>query len=222
MTSVSDQTARAQSTMMRSGVALVVSSAILTVSGFGFWLIVGLGLDDRALGEVAGLTSLILFMAGITRLNMAASLPAVLPGAGGQGRVILSQAYTAAVSLGVAVAVVVVILTEVLGDGVVGLDGNALWLIPVFVAAWSVFSMQDGALVAAGAARFVAVENTSYSVIRLVAAAGVMLLFPSVPAALAAWFAPLLLFIPAVNYWRGRRRSGSGVADARGCGRPRP
>lgn len=208
MTSVSDRMTTANRTMLRSGMALVVSSTILTISGFGFWLIIGLGLDDRALGEVAGLTSLILFMAGITRLNMAASLPAVLPGAGAQGRVVLGQAYTAAVSLGFAVAVLVVVLTEVLGRGVVGLDGSSLWLIPTFVAAWSVFSMQDGALVAAGAAPFVAIENTAYSVIRLLAAAGVMLLFPSVPAALTAWFAPLLLFIPAVNYWLWRLFSG--------------
>lgn len=213
MTSVSEQSTTAQSSMVRSGLALVVSSTILTVSGFAFWLVVGLGLDDRQLGEVAGLTSLVLFLAGITRLNMAASLPAVLPGAGVEGRAMLSRAYTAAVSLGVAVAVITVIVLEVTGRGVVGLDGVALWLIPLSVAAWSVFSMQDGALVAAGQSRFVAIENSAYSVVRLVAAVAVMTLAPSVPAALAAWFAPLLFFIPSVNAWLWRLFDGPSDDD---------
>ncbi|MEM9613225.1 MAG: hypothetical protein AAGA59_09835 [Actinomycetota bacterium] len=210
---MSEQSSAAQSTMVKSGLALVVSSTILTVSGFAFWLVVGLGLDDRALGEVAGLTSLVLFLAGITRLNMAASLPAVLPGAGVEGRAMLSRAYTAAVSLGVAVAVITVIVLEVSGRGVVGLEGISLWLIPLSVAAWSVFSMQDGALVAAGQSNFVAIENTAYSVVRLVAAIAVMSLAPSVPAALAAWFAPLLFFIPAVNTWLWRLFSGPSDDD---------
>lgn len=204
MTSVSEQSTSARTDMVRSGFALALSSTILTVSGFAFWVVVGFRLEDRALGDVAGLTSLIMFIAGVTQLNMTASLPAMLPGSGRMGRTVLARSYTTSVSLGVAVAVLVVIGLETLGGGVRGLDGVGLWLIPISVAAWGVFSIQDGALVGTGQARFVAIENSAYSVVRLLAAIAMMALIPGVSGALAAWFLPLILFIPLINIalWR--------------------
>ncbi len=199
--STDEEAKSAGESMMRSGASLVVSAGVLTVSGFAFWLVIGRSVDDQALGEVAGLTSLVLFLSGITRLNMAASLPAVLSGAGRAGLRLLGRAYGAAVAIGTAVSLVLVLWSVVTGEG---LDGALLWLVPICVVAWSIFSMQDGALVGARAAGFVAVENTAYSVVRLVAAVVVMAISPTVAGAMIAWFGPLLLAVPAANLklWR--------------------
>ena len=174
----------------------MVSAGVLAISGFAFWLVAGRFLDDQSLGQAAALISLVLFLSGVTRLNMAASLPAILPGAGGQGRRVLRQAYSLAIALGLGVSVVVVTWAWLTGQGT---DLFSSWLIPLYVVAWSVFSMQDGALVAADASKAVAIENTLYSITRLVAVVVALAIAPTLSSALIAWFLPLAVAIPVVN-----------------------
>lgn len=212
MTVLRDVTVRETATesMARSSVALASSALALTVGGFGFWYLLSLQLTNDQLGNVAALTSLVLFLSGVTRLNLQDSLPALLPGAGQKGRRLVSYSYLAAVLLGLAVSVAFVAVSDVFGSGVVGLEGSLVWLIPPAVVIWSVFSIQDGALVGAGQSNAVAKKNMTYSTVRLIGAALIVfgVVSPTTTGALAAWFLPLIAFVPAINLIVYRSLSG--------------
>jgi hypothetical protein len=185
--------------LVRNGLALGISGAILSISGFAFWAVAARMVTAPHLAEAAALTSLLLFVAGVGQLNLSTMLPALLPGTGRSGRPILFGGYAVAGAASIVLGLVTAVALVSAGGRVPQIGHIGFVLLPVVVLLWAVFTIQDGALAAVGAALWVPVENGAYGVARLALLVPAVHVFGEVQGVIVAWFGPLLLFVIVVN-----------------------
>lgn len=152
--------------MVADGLALSASAAITAVAGMIGWILAARLLPPAEVGDTSAFVSGFLLVAGIAELGLGPAVLRWLPRAGSQRRRLLGRTYLAVLLGGLAGAAIFV-LVPAGGEVVHRLPAGAALFVPAAVG-WTVFQFQDSVLTGLGQARWVPVENTSFSVLRLV------------------------------------------------------
>lgn len=190
----------ARSPVLRDGYALALNSGITAVVGLAYWVVAAHVYSPAVVGMNSALISAMLFVAGVSTLNLSNVLVRFLPGSGAGARRLVGVSY--AVTTATAV-----LLTAGLILGLVNLPGNLSFfedtrgLAPAFALAtivWGIFVLQDGVLTGIGRAVFVPIENGAFAVLKL----GLLVLFASTMSSFgifASWAMAMALSVIAVN-----------------------
>ena len=186
--------------LFRNAYALVVSGVVTTLLGLGFWAMAARLYPAEEVGRAAAAISAMTMLAALLQLNLNSGLMRFLPEAGRFGRGLLLRAYgitTATTTVGA----VVLVLAFSGHTFLAGLGHDALAVKVLFVFAvplWSLFVMQDAAMIGLRAAVYVPIENLVFAVAKI----GLLLILASWPAGglLAAWILPAALLVVPVTW----------------------
>lgn len=200
---------------VRSTAALVSSNATGAVLGVAFWAVAARLYSAKNVGygvaEIAAMT----FVASIALLNLGTVFPRFLYAAGARVRDVLRAGYAASVSVALAAAILFLAFSGHHNFIQPGFASAALFVAAAVL--WAVFTIEDAALVGLRATVWVPVENTSFSI-------GKIILLPVFAVALprsgvfASWILPVIICVIAVNYYLFRRVVPAHVARANGRG----
>jgi hypothetical protein len=148
------------SSLSRGVLFVLVDAAITGALGSLFWLLAPRFYDDDAVAASVAASSLLITLGFVSQLNLGTGLSRFMPRAGAQQRSLLTHAYAVAVGLACVVAAGVVVVGLARGGSVI--DGGDLSLtiaLAVSLPLWTVFALQDGAMVAVRQTRWIPVEN---------------------------------------------------------------
>lgn len=186
--------------LFRNAYALVVSGVLGTLLGLGFWALAARYYPAAEIGRASSAISAMTLLAALFQLNLNNGLMRFLPDAGRYARALLLRAY-GITTLTTTVGAVVVVLAfsgnsflKDLGEDTLGFS----ILFVVSVPLWSLFVMQDAALIGLRASVYVPGKNVVFSVAKI----GLLVVLTSWPAGglLAAWILPAILLIFPVNW----------------------
>ncbi|MTD57124.1 oligosaccharide flippase family protein [Amycolatopsis sp. RM579] len=188
--------------MVADGLALSASAAITAVAGMIGWVLAARLLPSAEVGDTSAFVSGFLLIAGVAELGLGPAVLRWLPRAGAQNRRLLRRGYLA-VLLGGLAGSVVFVLVPAGADVVHRLPAGALLFIPAAVG-WTLFQFQDAVLTGLGQARWVPVENGSFSVLRL-ALLGALAPVAGALGLVLSWMVPTVLGVVIVTVLVFRR-----------------
>ena len=186
--------------LFRNAYALVVTTALTSVLGVGYWALAAHYYRKADVGRASATVALLMLLAGITQLNLINGLPRFLPRAGSRSRRLVVGAYGATT----AAAIVVVGGFVALGgaDKEMAVGHSSPWpLRLVFVAAvvgWNLFTLQDSVLAGLREAVWVPVENALFSVAKIVLLVAVASALPRI-GPFVSWTIPAVVAVIPVN-----------------------
>jgi O-antigen/teichoic acid export membrane protein len=207
--------------LYREGYALVLNSILVSVLGLVYWLLAAHYYEPHFLGLNSAAISAMMFVAGISQLNLMSALMRFIPVAGRDTRRFVVSAYLLSVSVAAAVALAFLVGIHVWAPALGFLTsspGFAFWFVAATLA-WCVFNLQDFVLIGLRAAVFVPIENLVHSVAKIVLLVALVGVSPHY-AIFASWTAALVASLVPVNlliYGRllRRRVQGEGRLPAR-------
>lgn len=186
--------------LYHNGYALALSAGLSSILGLLFWILVARFYPTSTVGINSAVLSAMLLLSGIAQLGLNSVLVRFIPVAGSTTPRLIKYAYLTSV---VATAVSVLIFT--LGASLWAPSLRLLLEQPLFLVSfiaasiiWSIFSLQDSVLTGLRKAVWVPVENTIFSVLKIV----LLILFAStfqLYGILAAWMLPVAILIIPVN-----------------------
>jgi O-antigen/teichoic acid export membrane protein len=189
--------------LFRQGYALILSSAIAAGLGFVFWLVAARMYSPETVGLNSAAISAMLFISGLSQLNLSSALMRFLPSAGRKTGRLIVLSYALPTVVGAVSGAIFLIGLDTWTPNLAFLTHNAgfeIWFIAAVIG-WNVFALQDAILTGFRRAIWVAADATLFSVIRLVlliALAGPLPaygMFASWTAAIVASIIPINLFI---------------------------
>jgi O-antigen/teichoic acid export membrane protein len=201
--------------LFREGYALVLNSGLTSVMGLVYWVIAARYYSAHAVGVNAAAISAMMFLAGVSQLNLMSALMRFLPVSGRGSTRFVATSYVVSGTISIVVALAFLAGLREWAPDLDFLTSNA-WFCVWFVGAtmaWSVFNLQDSVLTGLRAAIFVPVENLVFSVAKialLVALAAVSPrfgVFASWTGALVFSLVPVSLLLFARLLPRHRRRA---------------
>ena len=161
--------------------ALVLSTLLTSGLGIIYWGLAARLYQVEVVGLSAALTSLLLFLSGVTQLNLRVVLIRLVPEAGGGTRRLVGRAYLVALGTAGVASLVVYGLAIALDSPWTALEGLATGAGLAFLAlstmALSLFNLQDGVIAGLRRTIWVPFENGAYAVAKnvlLVALAGTL------------------------------------------------
>ncbi len=187
--------------LYRNGYLLMLSSIAMSGIGMVYWVLAARLYTPEAVGLNSAVISAMVFVAGVSHLELGSALVRFVPRAGRATRRFVGYAYLATVIMTAAACVVAVLglgaRFPVLGT----LGGDFSWGVWFIVAtvAWSVFGLQDDVLTGLRRTAWVPVENSVFALAKI---ALLLLLAGWLPryGIFAAWTLPVVVAILPVNY----------------------
>ena len=185
--------------LLRNGYALMANTGVTAVLGLAYWVLAARLYPAGAIGAGSAVVSALLFVSGVSQLNLHGAVTRFLPVAGDRTGSFLACAYAATATAGLALGAVAVATAGWWAPGDSPLR-QSLWFGVAFVGAviaWSWFVLQDSALSALREATWVPVENGLFGlgkIALLVALAG-----GTGGAIFASWTIPAALCLIPVN-----------------------
>jgi O-antigen/teichoic acid export membrane protein len=186
--------------LYRTGYLLIVGTGITSLLGIVFWAVAARAYSAHDVGTNAAVISAMTLVSGACSLGLSAVLVRYLPIAGTATRrlIVFSYGATTALSLlfGAATA-----LTSDLWSSDLSFLGSGAWLVgfTLATAATTVFTLQDSVLTGLHTARWIPLENSLYSIGKLILLGLLAALLPS-SGLFVAWTLPLLPAILVINY----------------------
>ena len=185
----------------RSGVLLLLNTAITGVLGLVYWLTAARLFPQAAVGRAAALVSAATLLGGIGQLNLSGMLMRFLPQAGARSRQLVLVTYAIACTASLLLAVLAGLGVDFLTGPNSPLRLSALdgAIFAASVAATVVFVLQDSVLIAVRRTGWISIENGGFGVVKivmLVALAG----FSGWGAIFASWMLPLAATLPLITW----------------------
>jgi polysaccharide pyruvyl transferase WcaK-like protein/O-antigen/teichoic acid export membrane protein len=189
----------ARNPLYKNGIALVINSALSSVIGAAYWLVVARRASTQVVGEATALVSALMALSMIAQMSLPGVLATYLPRAGSSARRLVLRAYGLSILVSLVLGAGFVLIAPRIAPAfhLLAPLGPAL-LFPIAIATWSIFGLQDNALTGLRRAIWVPLENTLYSAAKLAAlfllgsGAGALAL-------LATWVAPAGLALLPVS-----------------------
>jgi aminoglycoside phosphotransferase (APT) family kinase protein/O-antigen/teichoic acid export membrane protein len=186
--------------LYREGYALVLNSVLVSLFGVVYWLLAAHYYEAHVLGLNSAAISAMMFLAGISQLNLMSALMRFIPVAGRDTTRFVLSSYLLSVCIGGGVA-----LFFLLGLGtwasalgfLTSSPGFVLWFVGATMA-WCVFNLQDSVLTGLRAAVFVPLENLVYSIAKIALLVALVEVSPHY-GIFASWTAALLASLVPVN-----------------------
>ena len=184
--------------LIQNAVALMISAGGSAVLGLAFWGVAAHLASQKAIGHTAAEIVAMIMLANLAQLSFGSIFERFLPVAGSRTRSFVKRAYTMCIATALVLAVIYVY--SGLGHNVVPHTNFERVLFVVTVVMWTIFILQDNALVGLRASRWVPVENILFAIAKL-ALLPVMLSASAAQGVFLAWSAPVVLTLIAVNWY---------------------
>lgn len=205
--------------LYRNGYALILSTGITSALGLAYWAVAARFYATEAVGLNSAVISIMIFLAGISQLNLQETMIRYIPVAGRR-----TPRFVAFTYLGVIVFSGIVGLVFLLGIPIWAPSLSFLRETPVlglwFITAimiWGIFVLQDSVLVGLRQALWIPAENAVFSVIKIVLLILLASLIPQ-SGVFLSWTVSVLIIIIPINILLFRRLiphhvAGGTVAD---------
>jgi aminoglycoside phosphotransferase (APT) family kinase protein/O-antigen/teichoic acid export membrane protein len=186
--------------LYRNGYALVLSSATTSVLGVAYWILAARTYTPDTVGLNSAAISAMMFLAGVSQLNLMSALLRFIPGAGRATGRFVGCAYLISVSVA---AVSSLIFLGGLGTWAPTLSflgsrpGVIVWF-TLATMAWCIFVLQDSVLTGLRQATWVPVENAAFSLAKIALLVGFATALPHY-GVLASWTIAMALTLLPVN-----------------------
>jgi O-antigen/teichoic acid export membrane protein len=183
--------------MTASALSLMTATIATNATGLLFWAVAARIKSPREVGHAAALVAAATLLATLAQLNLTNVFIRLIPNSGHLAKTLVLRGYAAVTVFAVTLGVIYL---------VTGLSGNLISGIPVArltfvlsVVALAIFSLQDSVLTALRLAPWVAVENVSYSVTKLILLPVPALLL-GITGILMAWVVPAAVAVAVVTW----------------------
>jgi len=189
--------------LVQNAIALMISTGGSAVIGLVFWAVATHLATPTAVGKTTAEIAAMLLLANLAQLSFGSIFERFLPVAGSLTRSFVMRAYAMVVSFGF--VLVVGYVSFGFGDSFLPQSIGWKMLFVASVVLWSIFALQDSVLIGLRASKWVAVENVSFGVAKLV-------LLPACIAITAsqgiffAWTMPVIGAIIAVSWYLFTKR----------------
>ncbi len=183
---------------MANAVSLVVSFGGSAALGLAYWGLAAHQHRQVEVGKSAAMIAAMILIAAIAQLGYGALFQRQLPVAGAKSARLILRAYAVSTAVGVLLATAYLRLGLARHFLPPGDDWGAVFVISTGL--WTIFALQDNALVALRASKWVPVENILYSLAKL-------LLLPlslwgvNATGLFLTWMAPIPLALIGVNWF---------------------
>ena len=156
--------------LLRNGALLTLASVATSGLGAAYWSLAGLRYDVATVGRNYSAVSMMMFLAGVSQLNLADVLVRFTPSAGRNTRRIISLAYLTGICTSLVTSIGFVLLVPWLSPGLDFLHTPLLGAVFVLATvSYAVFVLQDGALTGLRRPGWVLAENSLFSLAKLAA-----------------------------------------------------
>ena len=189
--------------LVQNAAALIASGAVSAIVGLVFWGVAAHLVPAATIGRSSAELAAMSILGLLSQLSFGTTFERFIPVAGDQTRNFVTRAYSACV-----LVALVISLTYVLsGLGSAFMPTGVIWraFFVIAVVMWTVFSLQDAVLVGLRSARWVPVENISYSLAKL-ALLPLFIMWSSSHGIFLAWNFPVVWLILAVSWYLFARR----------------
>ena len=191
--------------LYRTGYFLIIGTGVTSVLGVVFWALAAHAYTAHHVGLNAAAISAMTLVSGACSLGLAAVLVRYLPIAGSSTHRLVTRAYVLTGVLSVVIGALAA-LTSNLWSPKLSFLSEGTWLIGFAVScgAFTIFTLQDSVLTGMRTAQWIPLENTLYSVAKIVLLVGLAAGLPS-SGLFVAWNVPLLPVVIVINYLIFRR-----------------
>jgi glycosyltransferase involved in cell wall biosynthesis/O-antigen/teichoic acid export membrane protein len=186
--------------LYRNAYFLIIGAGAGSLLGFVFWTVAARHYSAEFVGLNSVLISALMLVSGVCQLGLNAVLFRYVPGAGAMTRRLILRSYALSGALSVVAG-----MGAGFASGWWATDSGFLhdslgWLLAFVVGtvAWTIYTLQDGALTGLRQARWVPVESLLASLLRI----GLVIAFASFSprgGIFLAWSVPILLLLAPVN-----------------------
>jgi len=185
--------------LLRSGYALVISTAASSMLGVAYWILAARTFPSETLGQESAAIAAMMMLSNFAQMNMFYALTRFVPTAGPGAARLIAWSYAANAAVAALFAAVFVVAAPRLSGNFSYLQGPVRSI--AFVGAvvlWGIFCLQDGVLTALRRATWVPVENALFGLFKLglLVALAVTVNHGGI---FASWNVPVLLVVIPVN-----------------------
>jgi O-antigen/teichoic acid export membrane protein len=181
----------------------MISAGGSAIFGLAFWAVAAHLATPEALGRTSAEVVAMIMLANLAQLSFGSIFERFLPVAGDRTRSFVQRAYSMCIATALVLAVIYVY--SGLGHHVVPHTVFGQLFFVATVVMWTIFILQDNALVGLRASRWVPVENILFAIAKLALLPVFLSESPS-QGVFLAWSAPVVLTLIAVNWYLFARR----------------
>lgn len=188
--------------LYRDGYALILSSGLTSVAGIGYWALAAHEYSPEVVGLNSAAISVMMFLAGIAHLNLMSALIRFIPAAGPTTARFVVTCYALSIGLaGLVSAVFLLGLHRYFGPLGISNWGStfAVWFV-IATMSWCIFVLQDAVLTGLRRAVLVPIENSVFTVGKIVLLVLLASLLPSTGIFVSWTVAALATAIPTTAF----------------------
>ena len=188
---------------MRNALALMASSGGTSVIGVVFWGVSAHLASATVIGRTSAEIAAMVLLANLAELSFGSIFERFLPVTGRRTRQLVRQAYYLCITTALLISTVYVLT----GFADSFLPSSWAWraFFVASVTVWTIFMLQDSALIGLRASRWVPVENILYALLKL-ALLPAFLWMSTTQGIFLTWMSPVVLFVIGVNRYLFRKR----------------
>lgn len=188
---------------MRNAVALMTSSGGTSVIGVVFWGVSAHLASATVIGRTSAEIAAMVLLSNLAELSFGSIFERFLPVTGHRTRQFVRQAYYLCITTALVISTVYV-LTGFANSFLPSSWGWRAFFV-ASVTVWTIFMLQDSALIGLRASRWVPVENVLYALLKL-ALLPAFLWMSTTQGIFLTWMSPVVLFVIGVNQYLFRKR----------------
>jgi O-antigen/teichoic acid export membrane protein len=186
--------------LFRNAYFLILAGAIGSLLGFAFWSLAARRYTPEFVGLSSVLISALMLVSGVCQLGLNAVLFRYVPSAGAATRRLILRSYALTGALSVVAGLGAGFASSLWAPDSTFLHTSVGWLIAfvVGIAAWTIFTLQDGVLTGLRRAHWVPVESSFASLLRI----GLLFAFANLSlrgGIFLSWTVPVVLLLPPIN-----------------------
>lgn len=187
--------------LYRNAYAWMVSTGISSGLGVIYWIIAARFYSSDIVGLSAASISAMIFLSGVSQLNLGSALVRFIPTAGHSTQRLVSLTYIIPIILAVILGILLLIPFRPWVSRITFLSDSrdfTIWFVSSILI-WCIFALQDTALTGLRDAVWVPVENISYGVVKILL---LVLLAQSLPryGIFISWIVPVIATILPINW----------------------
>ena len=189
------------SSLLRNGYALMANTVVTGVLGLGYWLLAARHYSEANVGRASAAYSAMNLLAGITALSLIGAMARFIPQSGRATGKLIRAGYGISVLSAIIGSVAFLLLVAGRPDSsysdLTGVPVGAIFTGAVII--WSLFTLQDGALVGMRNASWVTLENAVFGIAKIAMLLPLATVIPHT-GLYVSWMVPAALAVPAVNW----------------------